>query len=113
MLIQLQSNAIRIEHVDVLDMGAWRNPHRLADGTGRVASGRCEASLPKPGDRGIEVARQQMKVRQPGSWSTGRLDVSSVEARSYSPSRVIMADKEQAWETKVARKTRKKASNSR
>jgi hypothetical protein len=28
-------------------------------------------------------------------------------------SRVIMANKEQAWETRVARKTRKKASNSR
>jgi hypothetical protein len=47
-------------------MGAWRNRHRLADGTGRVASGRCEAGLPKPSDRGIEVARQQMEVVSPG-----------------------------------------------
>ena len=35
------------------------------------------------------------------------------QRRTHSPSRVIMAKKEQAWETKVARKTRKKASNSR
>jgi hypothetical protein len=32
---------------------------------------------------------------------------------SNSLSRVIMAEKEQAWETRVARKTRKRASNSR
>ncbi len=31
----------------------------------------------------------------------------------HSPSRVIMAAKEQAWEIKVARKTRKRASNSK
>src|SRR6266576_2287927 len=65
-LVQLQSSTIRIEHVDVLDMGARRNRHRLGDGTGRVTSGCCEAGLPEPSDRGIEVAGQQMEVRQPG-----------------------------------------------
>src|SRR5258705_4637127 len=65
-LVQLQSSAIRIEHVDVLDVGAWRHRHRLADGTGRVTSGRCEAGLPQPSDRGIEVAGEQMEVRQSG-----------------------------------------------
>src|SRR4030095_3762285 len=47
-------------------MGAWRHRHGLADRTGRVSCGRYEARLPEPSDRGLEVAGQQMEVRQPG-----------------------------------------------
>src|SRR5262245_17658964 len=45
-------------------MRARRNRDRLADGAGRVASSRRETGLTEPRDRGIEVARQQMEVRQ-------------------------------------------------
>ena len=75
------------------------------------------------GDEDLASARPTLIRRH---WATDRY-LSSIRQRStpelnqlalagtiqtHSPSRVIMAEKEEAWETRVARKTRKKASNS-
>src|SRR5258705_13179300 len=65
-LIQLQSNAIRIEHVDVLDMGALRDRHRVPDAAGRVTSGRCETGWPKPPGYGVAEAVHHLDRRQDG-----------------------------------------------
>ena len=73
------------------------NPDRLRTTMPRVRPTLrdCSLSIICPASLGTSWTRTQ-SISLPGSIHT------------HSPSRVIMAEKEQAWETRVARKTRKK-----
>jgi hypothetical protein len=83
------------------------------------AAARACATASAPGARlprhGCFLGTRSVLVCAPRSHSpdSGQRALRVPHRRTHSPSRVIMAKKEQAWETKVARKTRKKASNSR